>query len=307
MDSVVVARLDTLEASFNALIASLTTTPSFANAPSATQELVSADDALTLALATLRRHQDNYARILTLKDEANRLQDQIRGIVRTCGELRAEIGDIHPSILETDSDDEDEQVAKQQDIDYKTLLAFAARIGKHNALAVREAEQDSIRRKIEAKKKENISRPGTNANGVTANGQAGGRDAVEMPKESQNDLNFLNSQVAAERAVEGMAFPAAEILRNGALGQLQLAREQGGDDAVDKEVERWIRDAEDVESAGGERAEESTVATAPSAGPPQPATTQPRPPHAALPPVTAPKKLKLDMWDEEDEDDDDDD
>jgi len=307
MDSAVVARLDTLEASFNALIASLTTTSSFANAPSAAQELVFADDALTSALATLRKHQDNYARILTLKDEANRLQDQIRGIIRTCGELRAEVGDIHPSILETDSDDEDEQAAKQQDIDYKTLLAFAARIGKHNAVAAREAEQDSIRRKIEAKKKENISRPVNNANGVTANGQAGGRDVVEMPKESQNDLNFLNSQVAAERAVKGMAFPAAEILRNGALGQLQLAREQGGDDAVDKEVERWIRDAEDVESAGGKRAEESTIASVPTTGPPQPAATQPRqprPPHAAPPPVMAPKVLKLDMWDEDDDDDD---
>jgi hypothetical protein len=59
--------------------------------------------------------------------------------MRTCGELRNEIRAIHPSVLEDSSEDED--------VDYKTLLSFARRIGKHNIRAAREAEEDLTRRR----------------------------------------------------------------------------------------------------------------------------------------------------------------
>src|SRR5277367_6792122 len=117
MDKVVLTSLDALEASLNALLTSLTTTPTFSTAPATSDALLSADDSLTTSLTTLKQHQQNYARILHLRAEATRLEDQ----------------------------------GQQQDVDYKTLLSFARRIGKHNIQAAREAEEESIRRSQKAK------------------------------------------------------------------------------------------------------------------------------------------------------------
>src|SRR5947207_108606 len=84
-----------LEASLSTLLTSLTTTPTCSTAPAASNALLAADDALTHSLTTLKKHQQNYARILHLRAEATRLENQIKSIIRTCGELRSEIGEIH--------------------------------------------------------------------------------------------------------------------------------------------------------------------------------------------------------------------
>ena len=81
--------------------------------------------------------------------------------MRTCGELRNEIRVIHLSILEDSSENE----GRQEDMDYKTLLTFARRIGKHNIRAAREAEEDSIRRRQDTEKRAAAtSRPTVNSN-----------------------------------------------------------------------------------------------------------------------------------------------
>jgi hypothetical protein len=72
--------------------------------------------------------------------------------MRTCGELRNETRVIHLSILEDSSEDEDGE-GRHEDMDYKTLLSFAQRIGKHNIRATREAEEDSIRRRQDTEKR----------------------------------------------------------------------------------------------------------------------------------------------------------
>ena len=107
MEEIVLQPLDALEASLSTLLTSLTTTPTCSTAPAASNALLAADDALTHSLTTLKKHQQNYARILHLRAEATRLENQIKSIIRTCGELRSEIGEIHPSILDDTSEDED--------------------------------------------------------------------------------------------------------------------------------------------------------------------------------------------------------
>src|SRR5947209_1361016 len=91
MEEVVLVPLDALEASLSTLLTSLTTTPTYSTAPTASKALLAADDDLTHSLTTLKKHQQNYARILHLRDEATRLEDQIKSIIGTCGELRSEI------------------------------------------------------------------------------------------------------------------------------------------------------------------------------------------------------------------------
>lgn len=50
-------------------------------------------------------------------------------------------------------------------MDYKTLLLFALCIGKHNTIAAREAEEDSLRRRQEAKERAAVaSKYSTNGN-----------------------------------------------------------------------------------------------------------------------------------------------
>ena len=75
MDRLVVASLDTLEASLGTLLTSLMTTPTFFTAPVPSTALLTADDTLTSSLTTLKKHQRNYARILHLRAEAVRLED----------------------------------------------------------------------------------------------------------------------------------------------------------------------------------------------------------------------------------------
>jgi Vitamin-D-receptor interacting Mediator subunit 4 len=235
MDKLVATPLDALEASLGTLLASLTTTPTFSTAPTASTALLTADDALTSSLTTLKKHQQNYARILHLRAEATRLEEQIKSIVRTCGELRSEIGAIHPSILDDSSEDEEEE-GRQQDVDYNTLLSFARRIGKYNTRAAREAEEDSIRRRQDAKERVTAaSLPAANGNVPPVSMETTPEVGNIIP---DNERAWLNETAVAARAAQGMAFPAAERLRLGMLGQLQYAREQGGEEAVERELVR---------------------------------------------------------------------
>jgi Vitamin-D-receptor interacting Mediator subunit 4 len=305
MDKVVLTSLDALEASLNALLTSLTTTPTFSTAPAASTALLTADDSLTTSLTTLKQHQQNYARILHLRAEATRLEDHIKSIVRTCGELRTEVGGIHPSILDDSSDDEGQ--GQQQDVDYRTLLSFARRIGKHNIQAAREAEEESTRRSQKAKERATAaSRPATNGTVMLS--------ATEDPSElgniiPDNERAWLNETVIATRAAQGMAFPAAERLKLGMLGRLQYAREQGGEEAVEREIERLMGgslenetsstavEPENMNAEPTEKQRQTQVQ-----GPTSTSISNARP---QRPPERkgSPAPLKIDLWDEDDDED----
>ncbi|KAL6246676.1 hypothetical protein RBB50_005983 [Rhinocladiella similis] len=237
MDSLVLNPLSSIENHLNALVANLTQTNTFANAPQLAKDLVTDDDNLSSALTLLRKHQQNYARLLNLRAEVEDLQTQLQDTVRRSVAFREEILQIHPSILD-DSDEEDDDTENHvAEIDYHTLLAFAARIGKHNAAAAREAEAEAVRRKVAAKRE-------------AVNGAADGEENATA--ETEAELERINNTVAQTRAQMGMAFPDANLLRVGALGQLQLYQERQASaganvqDALDIEVERLVRESEDV-------------------------------------------------------------
>ena len=345
MATQVLTPLNALETSFTNLLTSLTITPTYSAAPSATQSLLAADTSLTSALQALYTHQQNYSRILHLRAEASRLEEQIKSTIRTCVDLRKEIGDIHPNILSySDSDDESDPEAEDgRDIDYQTLLSFASKIGKHNTAAAKEAEEDSIRRLIEARKgqdKSTASAAAPQMNGITHTATAPGATGTgteaatsttagnvngEITSQTlnlipQHEREWLDAEAAMARARSGMAFPAAENLRKGALGRLQWIREQGGEEAVDEEVDRLIgvgkegiyKVAEEGEDIVGK--EEVVVETAaagrqgggvglPSRS--QQSQQQQQQQRAAREPER--KKslaLDLDLWNESDDDDD---
>jgi Vitamin-D-receptor interacting Mediator subunit 4 len=316
--------LVSLETSFNALLTSLTTTPSYSAAPSAAQSLLTADDFLTTALQALYNHQQNHIRILQLRADASRLEDQIKATVRTCLDLRKEIGNIHPSILSKPDDssnaDDTDSEDDEKDVDYTTLLSFASKIGKHNTAAAKEAEEESIRRLIQARKeKENntITQPRINGNTSTSVTNPETGEPASQTLIPQHERDWLDAEAALARARSGMAFPAAENLRRGALGKLQWVREQGGEEAVERELDRMVAESEgrggkdDHAAAPTLEVQSPQTALRVSGLPSRPQQQQQgqgqgsRPPP---PPQQQEKKksvaLDLDLWNEDDEDDD---
>ena len=279
MESQILLPLNSLETHLNQLVTSLTQTNTFTSAPQLAKDLLADDDNLTTSLTLLQRHQQNYARTLNLRAEVTTLQEQLKDTVRRCVSLRTEIGQIHPSILgeDTDSDDENEDEdsdIKVSEVNYHTLLTFAARIGKHNALAAREAEAESTRRKVAAAQAKNASQAtstSTAANGIvdptqstTTNTEAAIDNATA---ETSAELSRIDNSIALSRAQMGMAFSDANILRVGALGQMQLFQERqtrlgGGEDdvakAVEREADRLVRESEGLVNEEEEEGQEES-------------------------------------------------
>ncbi|EXJ57514.1 hypothetical protein A1O7_07862 [Cladophialophora yegresii CBS 114405] len=344
MDSLVLAPLDNIETHLTALISTLTQTNTFSNAPQLAEDLLADDNDLTSSLALLQRHQHNYARILSLREEVTSLQDQLKDTVRKCVAFKTEIGAINPAILQDDSEDEDEDAhgadheGSVAEVDYHTLLMFAARIGKHNTIAAKEAETEAVRRKIAAKSgtvngaqaQASITEPLTTQDTAGPDGEPG-IEKDNNTVETTAELSRIDNAIAIDRARMGMAFPDGPSLRMGALGQLQLFRERlgqqlssgggGGNDdenaklvqeAVEREVARMVRETEDIAPEQEVEEESTTFPESPVLGrredPASGATRQPpisqgQAQRAPNPPQIK-RKLDLDFPDSDDEEDD---
>lgn len=342
MDKTFLDPLNKLEASLNSLVQSLVTTNTFSAAPKAAKDLVAADDELTSALVTLKRHQDNHNEILRLRAEAERLNQNIKDTIRTCVSLRNEFGDIHPSILEDSDEDEEaeEKAEKYNTVDYNTLLAFAFRIGKHNAIARIDAERETERADIEAKRKRdskdqgqsqssaadatqplpNGPHAGESANTtqadttISANNTQTEQDAtIPLSSNSQNDLrtqqvqNVLRQMRHLQRIThmeQSAPYPDANLLRIGELGRIHYIRELEGEQAADRLVENMVRKAElsQAEDEHTQRSESPELKRRDREQRPAPVRTQPRP--------AKPKKafdVDFPGGDDDDEDEDEDD
>jgi hypothetical protein len=340
MSTVTTTPLNAISTHLEALISSLAHSTTYATAPTSATSLLLADDNLTTALTALTQHQQNYARILHLREEATHLSDEIKSLIRRAVSLREEAGRVHPSILDDDYDSSDEE--SPQEVDYQTLLDFAARIGKHNSLAMREAERQWERRKIEGIKREeerktqstgaaDIARAIANANApaaVSAEGVSG--VAVQVKEAEKDELELqalhLEAALATRRAQQGLGFPDPALLRMGELGRLQKIREDAmaglrgsgevlvGEAAVEREVERLVRETEHVAppeekeaddtemEQEGRRDEAARIAGPSTSAAPRQTLSQARPPA----PVQKRKKINLDLGGDDDDDDDDD-
>lgn len=245
--------LTAFETSLVNLVHSLTTTNTFTAAPKAARDLVAADDDLTEALITLKKHQDNYQEILRLRAEKESLKNRLKDTVYECVRLKKDLRDIDSRIVDESDTEDEEKSANQNPIDYETLIAFASRIGKHNANAAQEAERESDRLHEEARKQREEERPPSQP---VSNGTNGGDISTQGTAERPTTSHSMHTQEAQakakefrnirlfERSQRTAPFPDAMILRHGMLGQLQVMREDAGDDAVRAHLEKLIRESE---------------------------------------------------------------
>ena len=249
------APLTSMLQSITALQTLLTTsssTATYSTLPNLISSLTTSDDGLVSTLKSLQQHQANYARILVLRAEAARLDDELKTIIRRADGLRTEIGEISHSILDDDSDDAEEDITE---VEYETLLRLAARIGKHNILAAKAAEEDTPEPRLSVSRPQQSAAQGNTVavNGIVPNAE-GAEAATALVADEADDIAIrkreLNTHLAHQRAAFGISFPDNNILRLGALGDLQLIREgERGEEAVDAAVERMVRESEPVEEA----------------------------------------------------------
>ncbi|KAJ5087093.1 hypothetical protein NUU61_008400 [Penicillium alfredii] len=247
MNAQVQSSLTGVESKLNALLTTLTTSPAAAGAPAAAVALLDADDALSSAIDTLRRHQENYAKILRLRIEAQQLEDRVKDIVRDIEgfdkDIRTACGDEGESDSEADSDedeDNDGKVAALQgikEIDYRLLLDFARRISKYNNEAAADAD-----------KRQQTKQPGADKD-ITMLGSNGDQAAEEgtepVSSVTKNATQWLDESANVTREVYMLPYPMEERIRLGLMGQIQLAAAED----PDREVDRLIREAEGLGAA----------------------------------------------------------
>ncbi|KAJ5814542.1 hypothetical protein N7474_006319 [Penicillium riverlandense] len=248
MNSLVQTSLSSVESKLNALLTTLTTSPAAAGAPAAAVALLDADDALSSAIDTLRKHQENYAKILRLRSEAQQLEDRVKGVVREIEgfdkEAQTACGDDGESDSDSDSTEdtnEDEISAPKgiNEIDYKLLLDFARRISKYNHEAAADAGSPGKRQEAQKQTADrDVTMGGTN-------GEPTVEEREPVSSVTKNAIQWLDDSANVTREVYMLPYPTEERIRMGLMGQIQLATGQ----EPDKEVDRLIREAEGLGAA----------------------------------------------------------
>ncbi|KAJ5206441.1 Mediator complex subunit Med4 [Penicillium cf. griseofulvum] len=310
MNALVQSALTDVESKLNALLTSLTTSPTAAGAPSAAVALLDADDALTSAIETLRQHQENYAKILRLRNEAQQLEDQVKGIVGDIEgfekEIRTACGDNGDSDSDFDSDSDDDLGGKKsllrgiKEIDYRLLLDFARRISKYNHEAAADAATGVVKRQEGTTLADkDVTMTGTNGDQPTE------EDAEPVASVTKNATQWLDESANVTRQVYMLPYPMEERIRMGLMGQIQLT---AGDDS-EKEVERLLREAEGLGAAEppapvepGESAKQAGEAAKAAAHAGSSAAGMPRA-HAPAPKPKPKAMLDLDLYDPDEDDD----
>ena len=317
MNALMQSSLTDVESKLNTLLKHLTTSPGAAGAPAAAVALLEADDTLSSSIETLRLHQENYAKILQLRSEAERLEERVKDIVRDLegfdNEIRTACGDDEEVDSDLDSDDDSEaakkRVAARKEIDYRLLLDFARRISKYNQEAAADVAKGTalgprpdMRPQIADK---DMAMAGMN--GETGADEGGAEPVSSVTKSA---TQWLDDSANITREVNMLPYPTEDRIRMGLMGKMSA---EGID--REKEIERLLRKAEGLEvpeapvpTPAPIQPVETRQAEAPKAAtPPGPsAVAPPRPPAPPAPvPAAKPKPkatLDLDLYDPDDDD-----
>ncbi|KAJ5884695.1 Mediator complex subunit Med4 [Penicillium taxi] len=312
MNTAIQNSLSDVESKLNALLTELLTSPAAAVAPACALALLQADDNLSTTIKLLRTHQENYAKILQLRKEAEQLDDRVKGIVLEIEAFDKEIKTACGDDEESDSDAEseydeetgDKKPATLREIDYALLLDFARRISKYNHEAAADAANGAANGAPTQTQIKLSQQVPDNDVKMTDNGEAA-EGAEPVSSVTKGATQWLDDSANITREVYMMPYPTEERIRMGLMGQAQLV---AGED-LDKEVDRLLREAEGLgaaeppapaptvntiqdESAKAAAQAGSMATTKPSAPAPAPEQSKPKPKAT----------LDLDLYDPDDDD-----
>ncbi|WEW62019.1 hypothetical protein PRK78_007519 [Emydomyces testavorans] len=278
MDSALYTPLSTIEQRLNALVTSITSSPTAANAPAAALALLEADDSLTSALETLRTHQANYAKILHLRAEAKSLEERIRNIVQEIGNMGGDISSLVDNDDDHDDDDDDENDSssssssssteikqphdqdvqmdgtippqpprrrrRKHEIDYHLLLDFARRISKYNTHAASAATSGTIPTKPRPSAQDEPRSP----DHAQSQLHDPHKETPEHPQHHDTGVAAITKQSTSQldasahsiRQAWLLPYPNENKIRMGVMGKLQAAVAASGARCEERDIEREV-------------------------------------------------------------------
>ncbi|KAF7715180.1 Uncharacterized protein PECH_006078 [Penicillium ucsense] len=318
MNALMQSSLNEVESKLNTLLKHLTSSPGALGAPAAAVSLLEADDTLTSSIQTLRLHQDNYAKILQLRSEADRLEERVKNIVRDLErfdkEIREACGDDDDEDSSSDWDTEDESGSKREsavsqrtaarkEIDYRLLLDFARRISKYNQEAAADvakglSRDNPLEKPTKIAAKDQVM---TGTNGETGTAEDSADPVTTLTKEA---TQWLDDSANLTREANMLPYPAEDRIRMGVMGKMSIESND-----PDTELEKMLRSAEGLDVAEASEplppppteppAHEPVKPSAPPAG----TSAAPAAPRPAPAPKPKPKAtLDLDLYDPDDDD-----
>lgn len=254
MDSYIDARFERVEKALTTLIESITK-----YTPQTTQalDLAAADRELTNGLLDLQTHQNNHARLISLKAASDALDGQIRDTLRLLWNTRKDITSTHITKFPD---------GPRYEVNWEELLGYARMISKTTlpapsiltaaAAAARNAEQGDMTITGDAVNTPNTTAAPTPAPGVAT--PVGNGAATPAPQSQQQQATQGTTMTAATNGTalpdewarfldplteqQFFPWPTEEKIRMGALASIQGLIDQGidprGFDPAEEEARR---------------------------------------------------------------------
>ncbi|KAH0556061.1 hypothetical protein GP486_006000 [Trichoglossum hirsutum] len=256
MNNILQSRFERVETALNALLDSIS---SYNPSTQAAVALVEADDELSKGLEQLARHQQNYNRVLALKQTTASLDAQIKSTLELLADTRKEL-------LATPAT----AFPESAEVPYGDLLAYAKRISKFTVPPTYRAPPPTLKKEQDAGEQQHgeLNGTGTRANGssvsvVDIENQAAGKGGKGIGVASLENEEVL--WLDPESQMLFVPWPTEETIRRGALSQVQFMMEKDLDPSTQvslQEQEVAAREKEKLEEEKRKAKEREAAAAA---------------------------------------------
>ncbi|KAI9719719.1 MAG: hypothetical protein M1812_003207 [Candelaria pacifica] len=260
MNNVLQAQFQRIETALNALIDSITT---FSPSPAAALDLLSADDDLSKGLEELATHQANHSRILSLRQTTETLDNSIRADLTLLASTRKELLATPATVFAPSS----------RDVPYDELLAYAKRISKFTVPPTFRPRLPPAQTVPPEQEVQGITvTNGTATTPAAAPAEAGKEGGIGVSALPNGEVQWLD--IASQ--IPFVPWPSEDIIRRGALAQIQQMLEHGQDPSLastapsnEEEEKRKAEEEEEPSRAmegTGIRKEDAATSAAPVSG-----------------------------------------
>ncbi|KAH8597275.1 mediator complex, subunit Med4 [Bisporella sp. PMI_857] len=247
MDDLIDSRFERIEAALAKLIQSIAV---YNPSTTLATDLVKADAELTDGLKTLSTHQANYAKIISLREEASRLDTTICETASLLRDARRELLDIPATTFPENT----------YPIEYSELLSYARRISKFTippTFLYGQAQAGGTSEAEAAAGQESRSEPATNGtstpapaiNGVDKDVVMGGMGSVDAPEGAVKDgpsvalPDHIANSIRPGADEQWLPWPSDNMIKMGALGYLRQIIDKGQDPAMVGPPEEQVAEA----------------------------------------------------------------
>ncbi|KAL9599426.1 MAG: hypothetical protein Q9219_003863 [cf. Caloplaca sp. 3 TL-2023] len=241
MNALLHGQLDRVEAALNTLVSSI---ESYNPSVPAAIDLLAADFELQKGVKQLARHQAHHARILRLRAAIEAQNQQRRSTIATLADTRKDLLSTPATTFPESS----------RSVPYTELLDYASRISRYTVPPTFR-EPPTQPKPTPAVTSNTADNAAPMMNGISdAVAEARDTNAIangEIPSSSnekgvgvsslgQNEVHWLNPQAQ----ISFVPWPTEDVIKRGALGQIQIMLEQGVDPGVENAVAEGARAGE---------------------------------------------------------------